>query len=74
MPDLIRHPEALEKAGFRVKPGMTDKESTREGEGGGTSSRHPAKQTLQIFSFRMAYVDGMVPGMSHSTDELNRSP
>jgi len=24
MPDLIRHPEASEKTGFRVKPGMTN--------------------------------------------------
>jgi len=25
MPDLIRHPETSEIAGFRVKPGMTKK-------------------------------------------------
>ena len=36
-------------------------------------SYHSANQTLEIFSFGVAYIDGMVPGMSHSTDELNSS-
>ena len=51
MPDLIRHPEALEKAGFPrikygpglVEPGMTDKENWGERE-----CRPQVHTTLQI--------------------------
>ena len=38
-----------------------------------TGLHHPANQSLQILSFGMAQIDGMVPGMSHSTYELNSS-
>jgi hypothetical protein len=36
--------------------------------------QHPADQPLQILPFGVAYVDWMIPGMPHSTDELNAFP